>query len=135
CSWSALKASVSSFEGRESTLSASVHRFFGKASPFPRFLPVLPQKDFRPPPRTLVLAVDEEFDVIVLGTGLKECILSGLLSVGGLKVLHMDRNDYYGGELTSRSLIRARNINREQSIVHACFACLVDLSAASAAEE
>jgi len=31
-------------------------------------------------------AMDEEYDVIVLGTGLKECILSGLLSVDGLKV-------------------------------------------------
>ena len=31
--------------------------------------------------------MDEEYDVIVLGTGLKECILSGLLSVDGLKVL------------------------------------------------
>ncbi|XP_058081761.1 guanosine nucleotide diphosphate dissociation inhibitor At5g09550-like [Magnolia sinica] len=48
--------------------------------------------------------MDEEYDVIVLGTGLKECILSGLLSVDGLKVLHMDRNDYYGGESSSLSL-------------------------------
>ncbi|GLT68549.1 hypothetical protein SLA2020_407690 [Shorea laevis] len=48
--------------------------------------------------------MDEEYDVIVLGTGLKECILSGLLSVDGLKVLHMDRNDYYGGESTSLNL-------------------------------
>ena len=31
-------------------------------------------------------SMDEEYDVIVLGTGLKECILSGLLSVDGLKV-------------------------------------------------
>ncbi len=30
--------------------------------------------------------MDEEYDAIVLGTGLKECILSGLLSVSGLKV-------------------------------------------------
>lgn len=30
--------------------------------------------------------MDEEYEVIVLGTGLKECILSGLLSVDGLKV-------------------------------------------------
>ncbi|GAB2231995.1 hypothetical protein Drorol1_Dr00011014 [Drosera rotundifolia] len=30
--------------------------------------------------------MDEEHDVIVLGTGLKECILSGLLSVDGLKI-------------------------------------------------
>ncbi|CAD5187300.1 unnamed protein product [Musa acuminata subsp. malaccensis] len=71
--------------------------------------------------------MDKEYDVIVLGTGLKECILSGLPSVDGLKflllakmfrVLHMDRNDYYRGESTSLNLIQARNINREQSIVH-----------------
>lgn len=48
--------------------------------------------------------MDEEYDVVVLGTGLKECILSGLLSVNGLKVLHMDRNEYYGGESTSLNL-------------------------------
>ncbi|KAG2551107.1 hypothetical protein PVAP13_9KG372100 [Panicum virgatum] len=50
--------------------------------------------------------MDEEYDVIVLGTGLKECIISGLLSVDGLKVLHMDRNDYYGGESSSLNLIK-----------------------------
>ncbi|KAK8562772.1 hypothetical protein V6N13_018666 [Hibiscus sabdariffa] len=50
--------------------------------------------------------MDEEYDVIVLGTGLKECILSGVLSVDGLKVLHMDRNDYYGGESTSLNLVQ-----------------------------
>ncbi|XP_017618369.1 guanosine nucleotide diphosphate dissociation inhibitor At5g09550 isoform X3 [Gossypium arboreum] len=50
--------------------------------------------------------MDETYDVIVLGTGLKECILSGLLSVDGLKVLHMDRNDYYGGESTSLNLMQ-----------------------------
>eukprot|EP00246_Nothoceros_aenigmaticus_P007945 TRINITY_DN222_c0_g1_i1.p1 TRINITY_DN222_c0_g1~~TRINITY_DN222_c0_g1_i1.p1 ORF type:complete len:445 (+),score=91.73 TRINITY_DN222_c0_g1_i1:175-1509(+) len=48
--------------------------------------------------------MDEEYNVIVLGTGLKECILSGLLSVEGLKVLHMDRNDYYGGASASLTL-------------------------------
>lgn len=47
--------------------------------------------------------MDEEYDVIVLGTGLKECILSGLLSVSGKKVLHMDRNKYYGGDSASLS--------------------------------
>ena len=35
--------------------------------------------------------MDEEYDCIVLGTGLTECILSGMLSVSGKKVLHMDR--------------------------------------------
>ncbi|KAH7928500.1 rab GDP-dissociation inhibitor [Leucogyrophana mollusca] len=48
--------------------------------------------------------MDEEYDVVVLGTGLTECILSGLLSVEGKKVLHMDRNDYYGGESASLNL-------------------------------
>ncbi|KAL8611259.1 Rab GDP dissociation inhibitor alpha [Nucella lapillus] len=45
--------------------------------------------------------MEEKYDVIVLGTGLKECILSGMLSVDGKKVLHMDRNKYYGGESAS----------------------------------
>ncbi|KAF7985329.1 hypothetical protein HWV62_6525 [Athelia sp. TMB] len=48
--------------------------------------------------------MDEEYDVVVLGTGLTECILSGLLSVEGKKVLHMDRNDYYGGDSASLNL-------------------------------
>jgi Rab GDP dissociation inhibitor len=48
--------------------------------------------------------MNEEYDVIVLGTGLKECILSGLLSVKGKKVLHLDRNSYYGGETASLNL-------------------------------
>ncbi|XP_061187653.1 rab GDP dissociation inhibitor beta-like [Saccostrea echinata] len=45
--------------------------------------------------------MDEEYDVIVLGTGLKECILSGMMSVSGKKVLHIDRNKYYGGDIAS----------------------------------
>lgn len=48
--------------------------------------------------------MDEEYDVIILGTGLKECILSGLLSVAKKKVLHLDRNDYYGAEAASLNL-------------------------------
>jgi Rab GDP dissociation inhibitor len=39
-----------------------------------------------------------------MGTGLTECILSGLLSIEGKKVLHMDRNDYYGGDSASLNL-------------------------------
>ena len=45
--------------------------------------------------------MDEEYDAVVLGTGLTECILSGMLAVSGKKVLHMDRNKYYGGESAS----------------------------------
>lgn len=47
---------------------------------------------------------DGEYDAIVLGTGLKEAVLSGLLSVNGMRVLHVDRNGYYGGESASLSL-------------------------------
>jgi Rab GDP dissociation inhibitor len=48
--------------------------------------------------------MDEEYDVCVCGTGLKECILSGLLSVHGKKVLHLDRNNYYGGACASLNI-------------------------------
>lgn len=48
--------------------------------------------------------MDENYDVIVLGTGLTECVLSGLLSVEGKKVLHIDRQDFYGGESASLNL-------------------------------
>ena len=44
---------------------------------------------------------DGDYDAVVLGTGLTECMLSGLLSVGGLRVLHCDRNNYYGGACAS----------------------------------
>jgi Rab GDP dissociation inhibitor len=36
--------------------------------------------------------------------GLTECVLSGVLSVKGKKVLHIDRNDHYGGEAASVNL-------------------------------
>lgn len=48
--------------------------------------------------------MNEKYDVIVCGTGLKECILSGLLSVKGKKVLHVDRNSYYGADCASLNL-------------------------------
>ena len=80
--------------------------------------------------REVLDTMDESYDAIVLGTGLKECVLSGLLSVDGLKVrffvfyyifayyrclrffkqlgffqvLHIDRNNYYGGESASLNL-------------------------------
>ncbi|XP_069062310.1 rab GDP dissociation inhibitor beta-like [Pleurodeles waltl] len=45
--------------------------------------------------------MEGEYDLIVLGSGLKECVLSGIMSVNGKKVLHLDRNTYYGGECAS----------------------------------
>jgi Rab GDP dissociation inhibitor len=47
---------------------------------------------------------DGEYDAIVLGTGLKECVISGLLSVKGKRVLQLDRNGYYGGDGASLNL-------------------------------
>lgn len=47
---------------------------------------------------------DGEYDVCVLGTGFTECLLSGLLSVKGMKVMVVDRNNYYGGESASLNL-------------------------------
>jgi len=51
--------------------------------------------------------MDQEYDVVILGTGLTECILSGLLSVNGKRVLHMDRNEYYGAACASLTLEQA----------------------------
>ena len=48
--------------------------------------------------------MNENYDVIICGTGLKECILSGLLSQKKLKVLHVDNNDYYGGDCASLNI-------------------------------
>ncbi|KAH9510030.1 hypothetical protein Btru_044867 [Bulinus truncatus] len=39
----------------------------------------------------------DDFDIIVLGTGLTETIVAAAFSRIGLKVLHLERNDYYGG--------------------------------------
>lgn len=39
-----------------------------------------------------------EHDVIVLGTGMTESIIAAALSRIGLRVLHLDRNDSYGGD-------------------------------------
>lgn len=54
--------------------------------------------------------MDEAYDVIVLGTGLTECIISGLLSAHGRKVLHLDRNNFYGGETASLNLTNLYNM-------------------------
>jgi Rab GDP dissociation inhibitor len=47
---------------------------------------------------------DGEYDAIIMGTGLTECIISGLLSTQGKRVLHVDRNNYYGAETASLGL-------------------------------
>uniref|UniRef100_A0A3P8UES2 Rab GDP dissociation inhibitor n=1 Tax=Amphiprion percula TaxID=161767 RepID=A0A3P8UES2_AMPPE len=42
-----------------------------------------------------------KYDLIVYCREPEECILSGIMSVKGKKVLHMDRNSYYGAESAS----------------------------------
>lgn len=56
-------------------------------------------------PEGCVALADGEYDAIIMGTGLTECIISGLLSVQGKRVLHVDRNNYYGADTASLSLI------------------------------
>ena len=55
-------------------------------------------------PEGTVALADGEYDAIILGTGLTECILSSLLSVQGKRVLNLDRNNYYGAETASLGL-------------------------------
>jgi Rab GDP dissociation inhibitor len=63
-----------------------------------------------------------EFDCIILGTGLIECTLSGVLSKDGLRVLVLDKNDYYGGGCASLSLpqlyakIKNEQLDNEQLV-------------------
>jgi len=40
----------------------------------------------------------QTFDLLVLGTGLQECLLAAAAARAGQKVLHLDSFDYYGGE-------------------------------------
>ena len=47
---------------------------------------------------------DGEYDAIVMGTGLSECMVNGLLSTKGMRILHLDRNNYYGAESASLAL-------------------------------
>jgi Rab GDP dissociation inhibitor len=61
-------------------------------------------KNFDWMPKDCIALADGEYDAIILGTGLTECIISGLLSVQGKRVLHLDRNNYYGAETASLSL-------------------------------
>ncbi|XP_015759316.1 PREDICTED: rab proteins geranylgeranyltransferase component A 1-like [Acropora digitifera] len=51
----------------------------------------------------------EDYDVIVLGTGFPESVVAAALSRVGMKVLHLDGNDYYSdqwGTFTFDSLVK-----------------------------
>ena len=47
-----------------------------------------------------------EYDIVVLGTGITESILSGLLSMEGNKILNIDKNPYYGDSGASLNLTK-----------------------------
>eukprot|EP00656_Telonema_subtile_P008785 TRINITY_DN14107_c0_g1_i1.p1 TRINITY_DN14107_c0_g1~~TRINITY_DN14107_c0_g1_i1.p1 ORF type:complete len:481 (-),score=114.84 TRINITY_DN14107_c0_g1_i1:185-1627(-) len=47
---------------------------------------------------------DTDFDAIVVGTGLTECIVAGAISRAGHKVLHLDHRQYYGGSRATVAL-------------------------------
>ena len=47
---------------------------------------------------------DGKYDVVICGTGLTECIVSGLLCQKGMKVLQVDRNQFYGSACASLTL-------------------------------
>jgi GDP dissociation inhibitor len=46
-------------------------------------------------PEGCVPLADGEYDAIIMGTGLTECTIAGLLSVQGKRVLHLDRYHIY----------------------------------------
>ncbi|KAH9482877.1 Rab proteins geranylgeranyltransferase component A [Psilocybe cubensis] len=47
---------------------------------------------------------ENQFDVVIFGTGLVESIVAAALSKAGYKVAHIDSNSYYGGDEASLSL-------------------------------
>ena len=47
--------------------------------------------DFSWMPAGCIPLADGEYDAIIMGTGLTECTIAGLLSVQGKRVLHLDR--------------------------------------------
>jgi Rab GDP dissociation inhibitor len=83
---------------------ASSTGFFTPPFQKPTTTTLTPQLTFDWLPEGMEALADGEYDAIVLGTGLKECVISGLLSVKGKKVLQLDRNGYYGGDGASLNL-------------------------------
>jgi len=55
-------------------------------------------------PLIWIMTDDNHFDVLVIGTGVTESVLSAALSRAGKRVLHIDTNAYYGAEWTSLTL-------------------------------
>jgi RAB protein geranylgeranyltransferase component A len=49
-------------------------------------------------------AEDENYDLVVEGTGLTESVLAAAASWSGKKVLHVDKNTFYGSHWAALSL-------------------------------
>ena len=47
---------------------------------------------------------EETYDLIVLGTGLVQSLLAGAIALTGRKVIHVDKNDFYGEYYSSHSI-------------------------------
>ncbi|KAF2345593.1 GDP dissociation inhibitor [Trinorchestia longiramus] len=52
----------------------------------------------------------EKYDVLILGTGLVESVLSANLSINGIKILHIDKNTTYGSDIRSCSYVDLANL-------------------------
>ncbi|KAK5714551.1 Rab proteins geranylgeranyltransferase component A [Elasticomyces elasticus] len=55
------------------------------------------------------------WDVVISGTGLLQSLLALSLSRSGKKILHVDRNDYYGGDEAAVSLSEAEEWAKKQA--------------------
>ena len=49
-------------------------------------------------------ALKETYDLIVLGTGLVQSLVAGAVALTGRKVMHIDKNDFYGEYNSSHSI-------------------------------
>ncbi|KAI0563402.1 GDP dissociation inhibitor [Gracilaria domingensis] len=53
------------------------------------------------------------FDVVVIGTDLPQAILAAALSISGSRVLHLDANDFYGGQWATTQVSLLENAIQE----------------------
>lgn len=47
---------------------------------------------------------DRDFDVIIIGTSMSQCILSAALARAGKKIMHIDGNRWYGSSHSTLTL-------------------------------
>lgn len=70
----------------------------------------------------MVSRSDEPYDLIIVGTGVVESLLSCFAAKNGKKVLHLDSNEYYGGNHASFQLsTMIKAFKPGFSNIHRCF--------------